>query len=367
MPRGATVVLCVASSTLCLVTVLVLLAPATAGAAIVPPVAEDEGWRELLERAVDAGRERVFEGRLVVVSFERGGPTIGELQMVQDRDGSLLTDHTRDWMLHSADGETFYGNEQTGTLLRIGSVERTGFSVERLSRKYDVRLAGVEEVAGREAVTVVVRQRGSRHVRERLYVDRRSGLIVRRETFDGQGRPVRLTAFTSLDLSPEHPVPDVGALEEQPRSTHAAMSARSLAILEDLGWVLPDDLPGGFALVDASAVGEGEGSSVHLLYSDGLYSLSLYQQHGRLDGRAVAARGARPDRVGGLHVLRWPDTDPATYLWSGGGSTFTVVTDAPRDTLAEAVSALPRDPPPSVGGRITRGLTRVLRWVWPFD
>ncbi|HEX2026855.1 MAG TPA: sigma-E factor regulatory protein RseB domain-containing protein [Nitriliruptorales bacterium] len=366
MSRGATAVLCVATSTLCFVTVLALAPPVTASEASTS-APEDGRWRELLERAVDAGRQRVFEGRLVVVSFEREGPTIGELQVVQDRDGSLLTDRTRDWMLRSADGETFYGNEQTGTRLRIGSVERTGFSVERLSRKYDVRLAGDEEVAGREAVTVVVRQRGSHHVRERLYVDRRSGLIVRRETFDGRGRPVRLTAFTSLDLSPQHAVPDVGVWEEERRSPHAAMSTRSLGILEELGWVLPDDLPGGFALVDASAVGQGDGSSVHLLYSDGLYSLSLYQQHGRLDIGAVATSGARPDRLGELPVLRWPDTDPGTYLWSGHGLTFTLVTDAPRDTLAQAVSDLPRDPPPSVGRRFVRGLTRVLHWVWPFD
>lgn len=328
---------------------------------------EHQPWRDLLERAVEAGRDLSYRGQLVVVSFGARGPTVDQFVVSQGTDGSLVTDRTGSWLLGQRGDESFFGDHLTGTLLRLGAVERTGLALHRLARKYEVSLDGAADVAGGTAAVVVLRERGARHVRERLYVDRHTGLLVRRETFRADGQPVRLATLTSFDRTPTGLPPIESSWPREVRPTHAPVSRRSVRILREVGWVVPDGLPGAFDLVDASAVGDGEGSSLHLFYSDGLYTLSVYEQHGTPDGQALLAQGAEPGRLGRLHVFRFPRAQPDAYVWGGGGLTFTAVSDVAPDALAEALEALPHDPPSSVLQRVGRGLRRVGTWLWPFD
>lgn len=341
---------------LVVVAVAVLTTPSTAVA--------DTSWREVLERAVREGQERPFEGRLVVVSFDAGEPAIGEVTVAQDGAGTVMTSRSASWLLSRRGGRTFFGDADSGTLLRLGSADRAGFSVERLDEKYDVRTVGTSPTAVGDAMVLEVSRQDV--VRERLYVDRGSGLIVRRETYRGDGRPVRLVAFTSLDLTPRD-LPEMA--EGTWREVEAAkteMSDQGLDILRDVGWTAPEALPGGFEVVDASALGEGDASSLHLLYTDGLYAVSVYEQHGRLDGSAARDQGARPATLGDMHVYRWPGAEPATVAWTGGARTFTAVSDAPPDVLRAALDALPHDPRDGIGTRLRRGLGRVADWLWPF-
>lgn len=345
--------------------VLVVVGLAVLAAA--PPASAEPSWRDILERAIREGQQRPFEGRLVVISFDPSGPGIGEVTVAQDSQGTVMTSRSASWLLDQRRGRTFFGDADSGTLLRLGSVDREGLSFARLDDKYDVRIGETTRTAVGEATVLEVSPTGRGVVRERLYVDPDSGLIVRRETFRDDGRPVRLVAFTSLDLTPR----ELPEMEDQGtwREVHAAkteMSNRGLDILREIGWTVPEELPGSFRAVDASALGEGGGSSLHVLYSDGLYAVSIYQQHGRLDGAAATAEGARPATLGGMHVYRWPGAEPISLAWTGGGRTFTAVSDAPPDVLSTALSGLPHDPPQGLVTRLRRGLTRVAYWIWPF-
>ncbi len=332
-----------------------------------PPATADQDWRQVLDRAIREGQERSFEGRLVVVSFDPAGPVIGEVTVAQDARGTVMTSHSASWLLGQRGGRTFFGDADSGTLLRLGSVDRQGFSLERLDDKYDVRIAEPAPTAVGEATVVEVTGAGQDVVRERLYIDRGSGLIVRRETFREDGRPVRLVAFTSLDLTPRDlPEMDDEATWREVQPNKAAMSSQGLEILREIGWAAPEQLPGSFRVVDASALGESDASSLHLLYTDGLYAISIYEQHGRLDGAAARSQGARPATLGDMYVYRWPGAEPATVAWSGDGRTFTAVSDAPPDALRTALSGLPHDPPPGLTARLRRGLGRVAQWLWPF-
>lgn len=328
------------------------------------PAAADDPWREVLERAVREGQQRAFEGRLVVVSLDPGAPGIGEVTVTQDARGTLMTSRSAAWLLGRRGQRTFFGDEDSGTLLRLGAADRTGFSIERLDDKYDVRIGGRAPTAVGEAEVLEVSTGGV--VRERLFVDPGSGLIVRRETYLGDGRPVRLVAFTSLDLTPGDP-PEVerqGTWRESQAAT-TEMSGHALDILREVGWVAPQQLPGGFEIVDASALGDDDVSSLQVLYTDGLYAISVYEQPGRLDGAAARAQGARPATLGGMRVYRWPGAEPATVAWTGADRTFTAISDAPPDVLSAALRGLPTDPPPGITTRLRRGLTRVARWLWP--
>jgi sigma-E factor negative regulatory protein RseB len=347
--------------------VLAVLLPGQPGVALQPdPEAGEDGptWRDLLDRARSAGDGATYEGRLLVVSFD-GGPTVGELDVAHAPDGTYVTDRSGSWVL-SRDGEqTAFGDAATGTLLRIDGRARPTFSPGRLERNYDVRVAGHEPTSVGRAVVIEFSARGSAAVRERLHLHERSGLVIRRETFDRRGAPVRLATYTSLERGGETPEGRPGWVTEEVAPVAETVSYRGRNILREVGWWMERRLPGGFELVDSFALGD-DGSAVHLLYSDGLYSLSIYQQVGRLDEEAVAARGAERTTLGGTSVHRIVGAEPATYMWSGDGRTFTAITDAPPDLVAEVAAALPADPPPTLLQRTRRTLVRAAEVLWPF-
>ncbi|MDP8961889.1 MAG: hypothetical protein M3N32_09775 [Actinomycetota bacterium] len=358
--------LAVAVPLVLLILVLGVVAQAGRASRADNPGGEVEQWRDLLERAAAAGRQRAYQGKVVVVRFDEQGPVLGEVAVTQGSDGTLRTGSAQTWMLGEVDGEAFFADPDTGTLLWLGQVERSGFPLDRVAYNYEADLDGRRRVETGLADMITFRELGSNLPRERLYIDVESGLVVRRETFDARGVPVRLAAFTALELVPAV-VPPLGSdWHRVLRHVQSDVSGRGVEILRDVGWVVPDQLPRRFALVDASAIGQGEGSSLHLLYSDGLYMLSVYQQRGRLDEKALEAHRAKATTLGGLRVYRWPSSEPAAYGWNGEEMAFTAISDAPPDVLAAALSGLPRDERPSLIRRLRRGLNRFAEWVWPF-
>ncbi|HLZ37664.1 MAG TPA: sigma-E factor regulatory protein RseB domain-containing protein [Mycobacteriales bacterium] len=88
-------------------------------------------------------------------------------------------------------------------------------AVAPLGRAYDVSLAGTGTILGREADLVELRGHG-RHDRQgrlaaRLWLDRRTGLTLRRDVFDATGAVVRSSAFVALavaDAVPRGPAAD---------------------------------------------------------------------------------------------------------------------------------------------------------------
>ena len=108
------------------------------------------------------------------------------------------------------------------------------------------------------------------------------------------------------------------------------------------GWDVPTTVGPGFELRAGFTVDDG--AAVQLVYSDGLYTLSVYEQPGHVDVHALDG-AVRSDRDG-IPVYRWPGAEPERMVWNGDGHTFTAVTDAPADVLMDAVGDLPTTPPP---------------------
>ena len=111
-----------------------------------------------------------------------------------------------------------------------------------------------------------------------------------------------------------------------PQAWSTTVDYSDRAAMETKGWHCPDKLPGSLDLVDARRGGGKDKPILHLSYSDGLASVSLFEQRGRLDaekldgyrleegdGRAVYVRDGMPQRV----------------VWSAHGTVFTLVADAP--------------------------------------
>jgi sigma-E factor negative regulatory protein RseB len=269
-------------------------------------------------------------------------------------------------------------------------------AVGLLVRHYSVRTDGSEDVAGRPTTVVAAYRPGTpaADVVARFWVDEESGVVLRREVYGPHGRPTRQSVFLDIELwqvgdsgdggessnggaggdssngsddsdGSDGSAPSPSATDDG-RPWPTAMDAAAVARMSSYGWDCPRQLPGPLQLVDARRGGE-DSATVHLSYADGIASISVFQQHGRLDEASVA--GYRRTEVGGDPV--WVrDSVPRSVRWSSGGRVYTVLADAPQRTVDRAVVLLHERADQGEGGpvdRLGRGLDRVASWFNPFE
>jgi sigma-E factor negative regulatory protein RseB len=140
------------------------------------------------------------------------------------------------------------------------------------------------------------------------------------------------------------------------------LAGQQLTRLRAAGWPLPAQLPGQLTLVRASETGEPSDTVVDLAYSDGLSVISLFVQRGHLPAELngwseVALRGNRVYASG---------RDQRSVAWAARGFVYTLIVDAPDQTLDQVVSVLPHNGGPGFFGRMGRGLGRLVSWLDPF-
>lgn len=292
----------------------------------------------LLERAAQAGRRLSYSGTQYVASWGQDGSESALVELRHD----------------PATGSVVSGDEPVSATATLDPR-----MLARLSASYALAVKGPGRCTGRSA-SVVEARRGDGQVAGRFWVDRRTGMLLRREVFDADGRRVRSSAFVDLDVRPGAPAAPLMAMTV--RSGGERPSAAAVARLRDDGWLVPQALPSGFRLFETRRGGD----VLHLAYTDGLSTLSLFAQDGALGSRPMA--GFRAERVDGRPV--WVRrAAPERVVWSGGGRVWTLVSDAPEDAVLAAVGALPRDPAPDDGlrSRLGRGLSRLGGMLNPFS
>jgi sigma-E factor negative regulatory protein RseB len=264
-------------------------------------------------------------------------------------------------------------------------------AVDLLERSYDAVLVGRAVVIGRAADVVEVR-RADGSTAARLWLDHRSGLTLRRDVLDPSGAAVRTSRFVELTIAatappaaapsgpvvsrtaPSLPVPSppAGFAPGSAPPLRAAYPARwsppfgpaAIARLRRAGWPIPAALPHGLVLTSARrTVGDGP-PALHLRYTDGLATVSLFTERGSLDASRLGTWQAA--EVGGRRVRVRPGL-PQQVVWAGPGVVYTMVADAPTLTVAAVVAALPAARPTGGGvfGRLARGLDRMASWLNP--
>ncbi|MDQ6727523.1 MAG: hypothetical protein M3066_15340 [Actinomycetota bacterium] len=216
------------------------------------------------------------------------------------------------------------------------------------SAQYQVTtLPGGPSVAGRPTFTVEIRQAGS--LRERLQLDTATSLPLEREQYDDHGVVDRTLAFTTLTLGTAAPPARPAApVDHTPRAVSAAQLASAAA---------PDSLPEGYRRLGAYHSAD----VLQVLYSDGIYDLSVFQQPGRLR-RADLPRSGEPVAVGATTGVRYAWAGGQVVVWSAGGRVLTAVGDAPIDEVLEAVRAVPQAPAraPSLMAKLRRACRAVM-------
>ncbi len=323
------------------------------------PAAGDPGALALLRRASRAAYGTSYRGVQYVSSWGDGAATSVVVEVAHRAGAGSLV---RVESTAAGGGVSVYESDS-----RAGAaeVDAPGGALALLERNFVVRMGWPDQVAGHRADVVEVR-RPAGSLAARLWLDHRTGLVLRREVHDTHGRLVRASAFVQLDVGEPGAVPQPVADRGQalPPPWGARLTAAQLAGMRTAGWAVPQSLPPDLSRYDARARTAGGRQVLHLSYSDGLSTVSMFEQRGRLADADL--HDWRKTRLAGATVYV-RDTLPQRLSWASRGMVYTLIADAPPETVEAVVRSLPHGRR-SVGfvTRVHRGLVRIGSWFNPF-
>ncbi|MGI9032263.1 MAG: sigma-E factor regulatory protein RseB domain-containing protein [Acidimicrobiales bacterium] len=325
----------------------------TAGTALllvvasVSSVSAEPATQNPLDEARAAAERLSFVG-VVDVRWSDGAGTHNEQLAVRGASGSLEVQGTSAVMAASGGDRMVRRPGGDWDLLWTGS--QAAASRPDVGDKYRfvpvTDAVGPVTVASRAVRVVEVREHEA--LRERLYLDTATGMLLRLDQLEADGVPSRTVSFSAFQIDPATAPPQVPA-------RHADHSPRPLVAAGSP--TVPEVLAGGYRRMGAYR----EPGAVQVIYNDGLYDLSVFQQPGglRTDGLPPAGRRIAVKRRHG-----W------AYGWAGGhvlvlpaGRTvYSLVSDAPVDQLTAAAASLPAtDGSPSMTSRLRRACGALLR------
>ena len=318
-------------------TLLLLLLPVAAMADAVP--SDAQAW---LQRMVHAVERLNYEGIFVYAH----GNQLEAMRIVHGADGD--GEHERMYSLNGAAREILRDDNVLTCILpdsRSVVVEKSRpkrFVPERLlhlddsvSHLYEFHVQGDDRVAGRMARLVVIQPRDDFRYGYRLWLDEESGMLLKSDLINAEGRALEQMMFTNLKLldhiDREALAPSVtgkGFKWYRPKeNTHQAEE-------EAQKWSV-GKLPTGFhmAMRAEHSMPMSRMPVAHLMYTDGLASVSVYIEH----PGAVADALNGPSRMGAVNA----------YGRSVAGHQVTVVGEVPRATVEMIAQSLRYTPKPS--------------------
>ena len=215
--------------------------------------ARDGHWRERLS-ALSGSQREIIRGDVHARDIQASGHSVAQNLALLD---------------------TPFGTAFSGDPARTG-----GF--EDMQERYRLELRGAERVAAREASRLHIVPRDQFRYGYRLWIDKRSGLLLRSDLIDDSGVPLEQIMFTSIETPEtiaEHWFESARGEDQRNWHRERIHSGVSDKVAADTpGWVV-DDVPQGFKLTYRGrrpVPANGQGHIEHWLYSDGLATVSVY-------------------------------------------------------------------------------------------
>jgi sigma-E factor negative regulatory protein RseB len=300
-------------------------------------VAEARQW---LARIHVAAHERNYQGTLV---FSADG-ALSSARVAHFCDGPQS--YERIEMLDGRMQQVYRHNDRVLTLWprsRVAVIEERDprqaslrpVIEPRAGDHYELREQGIEHVAGREAQVLLLSPRDSDRFAQRLWIDKRSGLVLRADVIGPRQQVLESSAFSQVEIDvkprPQTVLQPMKQLAGYRQVRPSAVPAR----LDSEGWSL-SAMPAGFKLSSSArrslspVEGGGEAAVVmQAVFSDGLTHVSMFVEP------ADRERQRKPllTQVGATHTLMKPH---------GSDWWVTVMGDVPAATLKQFHQALER-------------------------
>ncbi len=297
-----------------------------------PPAVRDA--RRLLYRMVRADRTVKYTGREIVVAR---GKTI-EMQVRFDPErgmrresvgtsGDIVVDDTkRSWFVSPGSKRVFESESALASLLsRWRDLLRTPFSQLRTERQ------GEDTVAGRSAeILLVAPAEGTPGPSRRFWIDKETGLRLRMEEKDPDGRILVSAYFMNVTLDPQIPDSDFAPPPVPPGFSVVRNPRRSFPTFDEAskaGFVPPsaDWLPAGYRPKQVDVRDNGRWISAH--WGNGLTVVTLTAMKGPAPGgMPELSDGAAPQS-------RAMPRGGKVMVWRRGDIRFVLMAPLPDDIL----------------------------------
>lgn len=244
----------------------------------------------LLERMATSSRELSFHGEFV---YQHGSQleTLSVIHQAEDNKRSekeriLYLDGDSREVVRSGN-ELFFSNHNNrgGTKFQYGSLMPVinKFQPGVSGSFYDLKIAGTDRVAGKEAILLLVLPRDRFRYGYQLWLDRKSSLLLKSVLMDDQGEVIERLQFTALRVG-QLPDDVQSLLEREPSSIDKTVYVesrhaedRSDKVHRPLGWEA-GWLPDGFVLKSRSTTPSpvSQHDVDALIFSDGVASISVF-------------------------------------------------------------------------------------------
>jgi sigma-E factor negative regulatory protein RseB len=330
-------------------------APATS----VPVAPGNSRAARLLAQAAQAAVQTSYQGEEIVSRWAISGGSVLVSDIWHASGGQTIT-RTLAAGTYASSGP--YLSADTAAQWPEGVLGVTIPLVRLLETHYVVAYDGAG-LADNRAAQVVDARRSDGSLAARFWLDDATRLPLEREVFDTAAHVISEDVFINVQIIGQRPLaaPDSGRAAPQDPWPNP-LSASQLLALRDRGWLVPPGLPGGLLLFTGAQAATSSGNVIDLGYSDGLSVVSVFEQHGNL---AAKLAGWQKTTVAG-HAIYVAEPDQRSLTWSSRGIVYTVIADAPAQTVDAVVGVLPHDTPPGFWKRMSRGLARMASWANPF-
>lgn len=309
----------------------------------VPTTARGAG-HDPLEDARKAAEETPFSGS-VTLQWREAAVLHQDQLKVKGARGTLLAEGERSAMAVGSERLVYSRGDGWQELWPsgLGSAGRPN-----LEDAYDVRAAGTDHVAGYATDVVEVLKGGT--VRERLDLESTTKLLLRRRQYDTSGAVERSFTFDTIQIGDQSMTPPT----TPPAPKQAGPRALRLSDVPSSERE-PVRLAAGYQRLGAYR----QGNALQMVYSDGLYELSLFQEEGRLDTGDLPAQ-RRTIRLAGhaAWAFSWPGGQGV--VWTAGRTVYTLLGDVPPDELNTVAASVPVHRSTSVAHRLRQACRELV-------
>lgn len=314
--------------------------PASVTPIVIDDKTADINVSEWLKRLHDASRQRSFMGTFVVSA----GSAFSSARIWHACDGVDQVERVE--TLTGAPRSTFRRNDQVVTFLPESRVavsekrESLGLfpnilktDANTIASFYRVKAIGRDRVAGHEADVAQLNPVDSWRYGYRVWTEKKSGLVVKMQTLNGEGLVMEQAAFSELQLS--SPV-SMAALTQMMGETDGYRLEKTDLVKTTAaaeGWVMKTEVPGFKSLSclrrpDQKRADRSHTNTIQWVFSDGLATVSIFIED--YDPRHHVRPGLWV--LGATHTLK----RRMAHWW------LTIVGEVPPATLAAFAHGLDR-------------------------
>ncbi len=284
-----------------------------------PARADDAAAHELLSRMSTSLRSVDYEGSFIYQHdgrtdalriFHAGGyPERERLTSLTGARGEIVRDGTAVVCVQSGGAPTLFASRAESQLLPLVP------NVRELGDEYALTTAGEDRVAGYDARIVDISPRDPYRYGYRLWLQKDNQLLLRSAVVDAARRPLEQFMFVALDVGTR---PSETDLVPSGATAGAAAPADEMPLATRSAWDIAN-LPPGFRLVRAEQTAGAAPAAEHLVYSDGLASVSVYIEPHPLSAPLAVESGLMRGALSihsidaaGVRVTALGDVPPAT-------------------------------------------------------